>query len=191
MNIIKSVNVLLLILLCQYSKAQNGVDSLKSNQLKEFVVTGTKTERSIATLPLPTQVITNEAIRKTGLSRLNELIQEQTGLLTVPDFDGGEGIQMQGLDAAYVMILIDGQPLLGRSAGTLDLSRISLNNIEKIKIIKGASSCLYGSEALAGVVNIITRKPIVSEKFKGAINYKLASFNTHDLTSSIEFGKKI
>jgi outer membrane receptor for ferrienterochelin and colicins len=176
--------------LSQFSMAQAVNDTLKSKQLQEFVVTGTRTERSVETLPLPTQIITKESIQKSGVSRLNEIIQEQTGLIVVPDFGGGEGIQMQGLDAAYVMILIDGQPLFGRSAGTLDLSRISVNNIERIEIIKGASSCLYGSEALAGIVNIITKRPEITEKLKGNINYRLASFNTHDASTTFEYGKK-
>jgi len=170
--------------------AQIATDSTKTNQLQEVVVTATRTERSVAILPLPIQIITGESIQKSGLSRLNEIIQEQTGLITVPDFGGGEGIQMQGLDAAYVMILIDGQPLFGRSAGTLDLSRISVNNIERIEIVKGASSSLYGSEALAGVVNIITKKPKITKKLKGNLNYRLATFNTHDISTTLEYGKK-
>lgn len=172
------------------SAAQVATDSVKSNQLQEVVITGTRTQRSVATLPLPTQIITGESIRKSGLSRLNEIIQEQTGLITVPDFGGGEGIQMQGLDAAYVMILIDGQPLFGRSAGTLNLARITVNNIERIEIVKGASSCLYGSEALAGVVNIITKKPEITEKLKTKVSYKHSSFNTNDVATTVEYGKK-
>lgn len=190
MNFTKNIVVLLFISFSQFSKAQVATDSIKSTKLQEVIVTGTRTERSVATLPLPTQIITGESIQKSGLSRLNEIIQEQTGLITVPDFGGGEGIQMQGLDATYVMILIDGQPLFGRSAGTLDLSRISVNNIERIEIVKGASSCLYGSEALAGVVNIITKKPKITEKLKGNLNYKLATFNTHDVSTTLEYGKK-
>ena len=186
----KNIGILFFISCSQFLIAQVENDSIKTSHLKEVIVTGTRTERSVATLPLPTQIITGENIRKSGLSRLNEIIQEQTGLITVPDFGGGEGIQMQGLDAAYVMILIDGQPLFGRSAGTLDLSRISINNIERIEIVKGASSSLYGSEALAGVVNIITKKTITTEQFKGNVNYKLATFNTHDISSSLEYGKK-
>lgn len=186
----KYIGILFFSSCSQYLVAQIETDSLKTSHLKEVIVTGTRTERSVATLPLPTQIITGESIRKSGLSRLNEIIQEQTGLITVPDFGGGEGIQMQGLDAAYVMILIDGQPLFGRSAGTLDLSRISVNNIEKIEIVKGASSSLYGSEALAGVVNIITKKTTTTEQLKSNFNYKLATFNTHDISTSLEYGKK-
>lgn len=190
MNFKKNIVALFFISFSQLTMAQVAIDSIKTNQLQEVIVTGTRTERSVATLPLPTQIISGESIKKSGLSRLNEIIQEQTGLITVPDFGGGEGIQMQGLDATYVMILIDGQPLFGRSAGTLDLSRISVNNIERIEIVKGASSCLYGSEALAGVVNIITKKPTITNKIKGNINYKLATFNTHDVSTTFEYGKK-
>ncbi len=171
------------------AQTSNPLDSIKNYSLSEFVITGTRTERSVASLPVPVQVITAESIQKSGVSRLNEIIQEQTGLITVPSFGGGEGIQIQGLDAAYVMILIDGQPLVGRSAGTLDLSRITVNNIERIEIIKGASSSLYGSEALAGVVNIITKKLSTDGDWKLNLNYRLATFNTNDATASIRYGK--
>jgi len=189
MRVNKIIFTLVMISFSKNLIAQIKTDTLKINQLEQVIITGTRTQRNIAILPLPSQIITGESIRKTGLSRLNEIIQEQTGLITVPDFGGGQGIQMQGLDAAYVMILIDGQPLFGRSAGTLDLSRISVNNIERIEIIKGASSSLYGSEALAGVINIITKKVNITDKLNAKSNYKLESFNTHDLSNTIEYGK--
>ncbi|PKQ64716.1 TonB-dependent receptor plug domain-containing protein [Raineya orbicola] len=162
----------------------------KETEIEQIVVTATRTERIIASLPLPTQIVSAKTIQLTALSRLNEIIQEQTGLLTIPDFGGGEGIQLQGLDAAYTMILIDGQPLVGRRAGTLDLSRITLHNIERIEIVKGASSSLYGSEALAGVVNIITKKIHTDSIFKGGCSYRIASFATHDASATLQIGKK-
>lgn len=172
------------------AKAQMKSDSLNAQSIDEIIITGTKTKRAMTSLPMPVQLITRDQILQSGSSRLNEILQEQTGLITVPDFGGGEGLQMQGLDAAYTMILIDGQPLFGRSAGTLDLSRITVNNIERIEIIKGASSCLYGSEALAGVINIITQDPKSTNKIQGKLNYKLASFYTHDLSTVLEYGKE-
>ncbi len=166
-------------------------ESLKINELEEVVVSSTRTERKVSSLPLPTQIISGELIRQSGVSRLNEIIQEQTGLIMVSDFGGGEGIQMQGLDSAYTMILVDGQPLIGRVAGTLDLSRITVNNIEKIEIVKGASSSLYGSEAIAGVVNIITKKSnFNNNELTGNLNYRTASFNTLDFTSFLEYAFK-
>ncbi len=188
----KQLKTLLLIGFCTVQSnvfAQYAMDTLKNYSLVEFVVTGTRTERSVSSLPSPVQVITAESIQKSGVSRLNEIIQEQTGLITVPFFNGGEGVQLQGLDAAYVMILIDGQPLVGRNAGTIDLSRITVNNIERIEIIKGASSSLYGSEALAGVVNIITKKLATDGDWKLNFNYRLATFNTNDANASVRYGK--
>lgn len=160
------------------------VDSLKTNQLNEVVVTATRTERNLSSLPLPTSIITSDAISKAGVTKLNEILFEQTGLITIPDFGGVEGIQVQGLDAAYTLILIDGVPLVGRSAGTLDLSRISVGNIDRIEIVKGASSSLYGSEALAGVINIITKKP-KKDVLSGSASYRYATFETHDTNTNL------
>jgi len=178
------------VLLHGFGNAQTPNDTLTPQKLEEVVVTGTRTSRNVATLPLPVQIITAAQIQKSGVSRLNEIIQEQTGLLMVPDFGGGEGIQLQGLDAAYVQILVDGQPLMGRRAGTLDLSRITVHNIERIEIVKGASSSLYGSEALAGVVNIITKKTPLNTPLQGNLMYRIASFDTHDFATTLTYGKK-
>lgn len=171
-------------------KAQGPVlkDTLKVNLLDEVVITATRTERVLSSLPLPTTVITNAMIAKSGVSRLNEILGEQTGLITVPDFGGVEGIQMQGLDAAYTLILIDGVPLIGRSAGTLDLSRISVGNIDRIEIVKGASSSLYGSEAIAGVINIITKRTKKNQT-TGSVSYKYGSFNLNDVSAQLGWNK--
>jgi outer membrane receptor for ferrienterochelin and colicins len=98
-----------------------------------------------------------------------------------PQVNGlGNGIQIQGLNPDYTLILIDGEPLIGRYAGTLELSRITTGNIRKIEIVKGPSSSLYGSEALAGVINIITDQPLV-DKLNAGIRY--GSRNTLDLSA--------
>ena len=165
-------------------------DSIKGNELLEvMVVTGTRTERVLSSLPLPMTIITSEAIAKSGVTRLNEILNEQTGIILIPDQSGFEGIQMQGLDAAYTMILIDGVPLVGRSSGVLDLSRVSVGNIERIEIVKGASSALYGSEAMGGVINVITKKP-KKDMFSGTLSYRYATFNTNDINTNILWKKK-
>ena len=165
-------------------------DSIKGNELLEvMVVTGTRTERVLSSLPLPMTIITSEAIAKSGVTRLNEILNEQTGIILIPDQSGFEGIQMQGLDAAYTMILIDGVPLVGRSSGVLDLSRVSVGNIERIEIVKGASSALYGSEAMGGVINVITKKP-KKDMLSGTLSYRYATFNTNDINTNILWKKK-
>ncbi|OXB07683.1 TonB-dependent receptor plug domain-containing protein [Flavobacterium pectinovorum] len=178
-------------LFCQISVAQEEKkDSTATNELSEVkVVTGTRTERVLSSLPLPMTVITSEAIAKTGVTRLNEILNEQTGIILIPDESGFEGVQMQGLDAAYTMILIDGVPLVGRSSGVLDLSRVSVGNIERIEIVKGASSALYGSEAMGGVINVITKRP-KKDMFSGSLSYRYGTFNTNDANANLLWKKK-
>lgn len=158
-------------------------------KLAEVVVTGTRTERVLSSLPLPMTIITSEAIVKSGVTRLSEILNEQTGIILIPDESGFEGIQMQGLDAAYTMIMIDGVPLVGRSSGVLDLSRVSVGNIERIEIVKGASSALYGSEAMGGVINVITKRP-KKDVFTGSVSYRYATFNTNDANANLLWKKK-
>lgn len=179
------------LLLSQVSVAQEvKKDSVATNELSEVkVTTATRTERVLSSLPLPMTIITSEAIIKSGVTKLNEILNEQTGIILIPDESGFEGIQMQGLDAAYTMILIDGVPLVGRSSGVLDLSRVSVGNIERIEIVKGASSALYGSEAMGGVINVITKKP-KKDSFSGSLSYRYSTFNTSDANANLLWKKK-
>ena len=156
--------------------------------LEEVVLTATRTERQLSSLPLPVQIISNETILSTNALRLSEILNEQTGLITIPDFGGVEGIQLQGLDAQYTLILVNGVPLIGRSAGTLDLNRVALGNVKQIEIVKGASSSLYGSEALGGVINIITEDP--KKGFQGAITHRSSSFDIHDTNLLLNYKKE-
>ncbi|MDG1247426.1 MAG: TonB-dependent receptor plug domain-containing protein, partial [Flavobacteriaceae bacterium] len=113
-----------------------------------MIVTATKTLRQLSTLPLPANLITKEEIFKSSSSKLSDIIDDQPGIFVVPDFGGGNGIQIQGLDSQYTLLLIDGAPIIGRQSGTLDLDRISIGNIEQVEIIKGSSSSLYGTDAI-------------------------------------------
>ncbi len=118
------------------------------------VVTATRTERKLSNLTVPVTIINAKTIQQNGALRLTDILKEQTGLNLTSGF--GAGVQLQGLNPDYTIVLINGEPLVGRTAGVLDLNRIALGNIKKIEIVKGPSSSLYGSEAMAGVINIIT-----------------------------------
>ncbi len=120
------------------------------------VITATRTEKSLAEVSVPVTVIGEDEIRQSGSQRLGDILSEQIGMNIVSNH--GTGIQIQGFDPDYTLILIDNQPVIGRTAGTLDLDRLSVGNIQQIEIVKGPSSALWGSEALAGVINIITDK---------------------------------
>ena len=144
-------------LLAQEITNESSKDTLTKNPLEEVVITATRTDKKIEELPIPITTISSREIQNRGIVRLNEILAEQTGLALVGDH--GTGIQMQGFDAQYTMILIDSEPVIGRTSGTLELSRITMANIDRIEIVKGPSSSLYGSEAMAGVINIITKTP--------------------------------
>lgn len=167
------------------------VDSLLHKQvppydktLDDVMVTATRTSRLVQDVPMPVSIIKGADIRRMGAIRLNEVLAEQTGLQVVQDH--GAGIQMQGLSTDYVLILIDGEPLVGRTKGNLDLTRLVVGNIDRVEVVKGPSSSLFGSEAMGGIINIITRKG--TNEFAGSVRSRYRRYNTLDLTA--EAGKQ-
>ena len=167
------------------SYAQKNNDTINNTKLDEVIVTATKTLRQLSTLPLPVKLISNQEIIKSSSSRLSDILDDQPGIFIIPDFGGGNGIQIQGLDSQYTLLLIDGSPIIGRQSGTLDLDRISIGNIEQIEIIKGSSSSLYGTDAIGGVVNLITSR--TNDSISADVSYKTSTFNTNDF--SVNIGK--
>ncbi|MFN3596450.1 MAG: TonB-dependent receptor plug domain-containing protein [Rubricoccaceae bacterium] len=149
------------------------------------VVTATRDARALADVPVPMTVLPAAQIRAQGAVRLSDLLAEQPGLVLVPTF-GGAGVQMQGFDPAYTLILIDGEPVIGREAGTLDLDRLSVGGVERVEIVRGPTSSRYGSDALAGVVNVITRRPGPGLAFEGSV--RGGSFGTSELAAESAWG---
>ena len=159
-----------------FSQGQNDT-ILIDKDLQEVIISATKTSQTITQLPIPVVIISENEIKNFCSSKLHDVITAQTGIVSVTTQTGTEGLQMQGLDASYITILMDGFPIIGRSFGTLDLNRISVSDIQSIEVVKGASSSLYGSNALGGVVNLISKTdmndgPIIKTSFK------LATHNT-------------
>ena len=150
----------------------------------EIVVTATRTERKLSNVAIPVTLINQKTIQQAGSVRINDILQEQTGLFLTSGF--GTGVQMQGLNPDYTLILVDGQPLVGRTAGVLDLNRITVGNIKQIEIVKGPSSSLYGSEAMAGVINIITDQ---SKSNNLNVSARYGNFNTGDFNAFGSFRK--
>lgn len=176
---------LLTILVIGPTKAQ-GSDTLRIADLETVVVTATRSERQMGALPMPVSVISKQQIKQMGSLRLGDVLAEQTGLFLVNDH--GSGVQIQGFNPDYTLILVDGEPLVGRTAGTLELSRLAVGNIKQIEIVKGPSSSLYGSEALAGVINIITENP---DRTRADVSARYGGNRTADLTAngSVRVGK--
>jgi outer membrane receptor for ferrienterochelin and colicins len=121
------------------------------------VVTASRTAERLGETPVATEVITRADIVASGARNAAELLSAHPGLEVVHSFSGAT-LQVQGLGSEYVLVLIDGERVAGRIAGGVDLSRLSLEDVEQVEIVKGPSSALYGSDAVAGVVNLITRR---------------------------------
>jgi outer membrane receptor for ferrienterochelin and colicins len=162
---------------------QVGVDSLWQVEMREVVVTATRGARTIRSVPIPTQVLTARTVVEQGATRLSDLLAEHPGLVVTHD-QFGSGIQLQGFDAAYTLILIDGEPVIGREGGVIDLERLPVGDIERVEIVRGPSSSLYGSEALAGVINIITRTPRHGFNAEAGVRYE--THGTSDVNASVE-----
>jgi outer membrane receptor for ferrienterochelin and colicins len=171
-----------------FSQSSSDTDSLKVQQLDEVVVTATRNERTVGSLPMPVTLIKKDLIKTMGSVRLNDILTEQTGLVVVPQVNGqGNGIQIQGFNPDYTLILVDGEPIIGRYTGSLELSRLTVGNIKQVEIVKGPSSSLYGSDALAGVINIITERP---KSNQGNFSVRYGANSTLDLNGSGSMTKK-
>ncbi len=167
-------------------------DTLLQRDLDEMVITATRNERHLSNVTVPTLLVHAKSIQLSGNLRLNEVLQEQTGLFLTSGTGStsvgggvfGNGIQIQGMAPDYTLIMLDGEPLIGRQGGIIDLSRFTVGNIRKIEVIKGPSSALYGSEAMGGVVNIITEQ---RRKNYVTTGIRYGSYHTTDLYSSANF----
>ncbi|TAE27628.1 MAG: TonB-dependent receptor [Candidatus Kapaibacterium sp.] len=156
--------------------------STKITRTKNVVITATRTERDAESSPIPTMLISAEQMRAQASVRLSDVLAEQTGLGIV--LDHGQGIQVQGLDPAYTLILVDGEPLIGRVAGTMELSRFAIGNLARVEVVKGQASSLYGSEALGGVVNLISKTP--QRPFGATFRARYSRFNALDVNADVE-----
>ncbi|RKG81200.1 TonB-dependent receptor [Corallococcus exercitus] len=123
----------------------------------QTVVTGSRTQERLRETPVATEVITRAEIIASGARDASELLSTRPGLVVQQGF-AGAGLSVQGLAPEYVLVLVDGERVTGKVDGNIDLSRLSLEDIEQVEIVKGPSSVLYGSDAVAGVVNFITRR---------------------------------
>ncbi|QFR49988.1 TonB-dependent receptor [Sulfurimonas lithotrophica] len=124
------------------------------------VTTGTRTNKVLSEAPIRTEVVTKKDIANLHAKNVSEAIKNIPGLL-IKETHGkqGQSVSIQGYDSDRVLILIDGEPMTNPSGQTVDLTQLNVNDVESIEIIKGAASALYGSQAMGGVINIITSKP--------------------------------
>ncbi len=123
-------------------------------------MTAARREQRLSDGLVATEVIGPAQIAASGARNLADLLEEQAGVFVERSASFGAGLRLQGLPADYSLVLIDGVRGTGRIGGTLDLSRFPVEDIERIEIVKGAASALFGSDAIAGVINIVTRRAL-------------------------------
>ena len=182
-------NLYFILFSCILFSQQNDV-IVDSFNLEEVFVSASKIERQLSSAPLNSIIIKEDEIQKFGSFRLDDILEEQNGLFIIPDptVPGISGLQMQGLSSDYIQVLIDGVPIVGRLSGNLNLDRLNLNNIQRIEIVKGPSSSLFGSAAIGGVINLITKKDF-KNKLKINLAQSVATNKSYD--TDLILSKKI
>jgi len=156
--------------------------------LNEVIVTGQITPQRVDKSIYRVNVISGAQIGDKASQNLQELLLTELNFRSTQDNILGSGISIQGLSGENVKILIDGVPVVGRQNGIIDLSQINLSNVDHIEVVEGPMSVIYGSNALAGAVNIITRDDRKS-KFTGDLNTYFETAGVYNGDASLLFRK--
>jgi outer membrane receptor for ferrienterochelin and colicin len=143
-------------------------------KLDQVVVSATKTEHTLGDVPVAAEVITREEIEEKQIKTVQDALKYLPGV-KVNQTSSGWGdkgkVQMQGLDEKHTLILVDGQRFVGGHQDAVDLQSIPIEMVERIEVLKGPSSALYGSDAMGGVVNIITRSAVDKPSFSASSSF--------------------
>ncbi|MEW6103261.1 MAG: TonB-dependent receptor [bacterium] len=155
-------------------------------ELEKVVVTATKGERVLRDVPVRTEVITSKEIEEKGATNLYEALEGTPGIRVEQQcsYCNFSVCRMQGLEAGHVQILIDGQPVYSGLASVYGLQQVPTANIERIEVVKGAGSALYGASAIAGVINIITKKPTKEPTMNVSMSFGEHKTNNYEIFAS-------
>jgi len=157
---------------------------------QSIIVTGSREEELRVDSVVKVELIARSQLRDSGYERVSDILSEETGIVTRTSRSPGSraGTQIQGVDSRQSLVLLDGFPLVGArgvKSGILNLNRQSTNRLERVEVVKGASSALYGSDAIGGVINMITREP--RQRFDSNVSTSAASFGGVDLRADAGF----
>lgn len=152
----------------------NEVAVFDSLTLEQIVVTATHTPKALKDVPVVTRLISLDDIKKADATNIQDLLtQELPGLEFGFAMSQETSLNMSGFGGNAVLFLVDGERIAGETMDNTDYNRLNLDNVGRIEIVKGASSALYGSNAVGGVINIITRESM--EPWTANVNSR---FNT-------------
>lgn len=145
--------------------------------MEEVVITGTRTIKRLSEAPVLTTLISSKELSFSGSVSILESLQDNIPGIVISPNAMGNNFRIRGLNSRYVLFLVDGERLVSEGAGgNVNLDRQNVDNIERIELINGAASALYGSNAVGAVVNVITKKP--SHKLEGRAGVSTQSCNT-------------
>ena len=155
-----------LLLCCMVSHAQihkmtrnDSTDISRSYNLNPVVVTGSGHHQRLKSTATPVHVLSAQEIREQGISTFDGALVRMMPQVSMAPNSMGTFLRLNGLGNKYILILINGQKLSGDISNNIDLNRINMARVKRIEVLDGAASSLYGSDAIAGVINIITDQP--------------------------------
>ncbi len=131
----------------------------RSYNLNPIVVTGSGHHQHLKSTPTPVHVLSSQEIRQQSITTFDAAIQRMIPQVSMAPSSMGSFLRLNGLGNKYIQILINGQRLHGDISNNIDLNRINMARVKRIEVLDGALSSLYGSDAIAGVINIITDEP--------------------------------
>lgn len=131
----------------------------RTYQLNPIVVTGAGHHQRLQSTTTPVHVLSARDIREQGLSTFEDAITRMMPQIAMAPNSMGSQIRLNGLGNKYILILINGHKMSGNISNNVDLNRINMARVKRIEVLDGAASSLYGSDAIAGVINIITEQP--------------------------------
>ena len=139
--------------------------------MNEVVVTATRTPLPLKNTPVITRVITSRDIERSGAVTLQQALERELAGVEFHQAGYGSSLSFQGLDSRYVLFLLDGERIAGETYGNIDYSRLPLSIVSRIEVVRGASSVLYGSNAMGAVVNVITKEPRRKYEVTASLRY--------------------
>jgi outer membrane receptor for ferrienterochelin and colicins len=171
--------------------AQINKDTVMDGTLEQVVITGQFAPTDSRATVNTVKIINNKTIQARGATNLLEVLQAEANIRSTQDGILGGAISINGIQGENIKILIDGVPVVGRLNGNIDINQLQISNIQRIEIIEGAQSTMFGSDASGGVINIITPKSQLTQlagEFKGTYEqsgYKNAAINAGIQTKKV------
>ena len=154
-----SLTVALFSLTGAYGQIHTASDTSQTSRLNPIVVTGSGHHQRLKKTASPVRVLPALQIRQQGISTLQDALIRMLPQVQMTPSSMGNFLRLNGLGNKYALVLVNGRRIIGDMAGNVDLDRIDLSRVRRIEVLDGAASSLYGSDAIGGVINIITDQP--------------------------------